>query len=256
MKNYAFLVASAVVCASAAFADNVQGDNVFGVFPVESGTEYTIVAVPWCECSTNNNQAIAVSNIVKTANLEAGDKAFVVDGTGKYNAWQLVDRGGVLYWDSISTVTLDGIGSIDANIATAARGSAIIIYRKNPKEGSVAKKFYLFGQVGTESTVATTIVAGNTALVAPPYYAADGVDILDNEKVTFIPNDGDKILVRKAASGASREYTHKSSKWYYKNPANDFEETEATSIIIPCGLGAWYEAKGNVTITWNGVPTK
>jgi len=260
MKKYAFLVASAVVCASApVFADNVQGDNVFGVMPVTSGTEYTLVAVPWCACSTTDNQPIAISNIVKTANLEAGDKAYVVDGTGKFNAWELVaGANSVLYWNSIDTVTLEGLGSHDADVATAARGSAIIIYRQHPKVDDTAKTFYLFGQVGTNSTVSTAIEEGKTALIAPPRYVADGVNILSSDYAEFTPSDGDKIVVRKAQSGASREYTYKAStsKWYYNNPARNFEETEASAITIPCGLGAWYEAKASVTITWKGVPLK
>ena len=84
MNKYAFLVASAVVCASmSAVADTtVQGGNVFGILAVESKSADTIVAVPWCECSTGENQPIAISNIVKTANLTAGDKLYALDSKG------------------------------------------------------------------------------------------------------------------------------------------------------------------------------
>lgn len=260
MKKYAFLVASAVVCASASVFADVAGENVFGVMAVQSGTEYTLVAVPWCECSAENDQPVAVSNIVKTANLEVNDMAYVVDGTGKFNAWKLqAGSDSVLYWNSVGTVSLEGIGTLDSNVATAARGSAIIIYRQHPKDKGNPKTFYLFGQVGTVNEVAVTVEVGKTALIAPPYYAADGVNILDTNKAVFTPFNGDRIMVRKAASGASREYTYDSSdsKWYYNDPANSFAKTEAASIVIPCGLGAWYKATtSEVTIAWRGVPTK
>ena len=263
MKKTCLFVASAVVCASmSVFADGVQGGNVFGVMAVESGTEYTIVAVPWCECATNDNQAVAVSNIVKTANLEVNDMVYVVDNTGKFNAWKLQSgAGGVLYWNSVPTASLEGLGTLDSSVATAARGSAIILYRQHPKDGDDPKKFYLYGQVGTGTTVVTPITPNGSTLIAPPYYAADGVDILASGVASFTPLNGDKIIVRKTRSGSSREYTYKSSanKWYYEGNYPDYVETQATEIKIPCGAGAWYITTAPTlgrTITWNGVPSK
>lgn len=266
MKNYAFLVASAVVCASAAaFADNVQGDNVFGILPVTSGTEYTIVAVPWCECSTNNNQAIAVSNIVKTANLDVNDMVYVLNSTGNYSAWQLKEgEGGVRYWDSVMQVTSTIFGETEnPSTFTVDRGSAIILYRQYPKNNSDPKTFYLFGQVGTTNQLETAITPstdGTTeakTLIAPPYHLASGDVTLDANTVTMTPETGDKIFVRKLRSGAPAEYTYDGDEWKM-SVAPSYNPSPATPTI-PAGAGAWYVTKSQTSgrkIVWENVPTK
>ena len=270
MKKYAFLVASAVVCASASvFADNVQGDNVFGVLPVRSGTALTIVAVPWCECSTNNNQSVAVSNIVKTANLTVNDMVYVLDSTGNYSAWKLTEGAeGVRYWDSVTVVTSTIFGdTVPPSAFTVARGSAIILYRQNPTdESGAAKTFYLFGQVGTQSQLETAITPstdGSTeakTLIAPPYHLASGDTItLDSDTVTMSPENGDKIYVRKLINGASAEYTYDSGSESWKwSPPPTFTP-EVVDVTIPAGAGAWYVTKSDVAnrkIVWKNVPTK
>ena len=267
MNKYAFLVASAVVCASMSVVadDIVQGGNVFGILAVESKSADTIVAIPWCECSASENQSIAISNIVKTANLTKGDTLSAFDeGRNKINTWELAEgEGGVLYWRSVKEVTAEGVGdTISATQAHAVRGSAIILHRKNPTNGDAANPFYLYGQVGTNETVTTTLASSEGTspaytLIAPPS-AAEQTDV-----AAALSNavDGDSIVVRGANLGGNTTYTYKAgdnSGWYYYAQPWDKDPTKAESIFIKRGLGAWYVSRSTTvpTLEWTGVPTK
>ena len=271
MKKNAFLVASAVVCASASlFADNVQGDNVFGVLPVLSKAADTIVAVPWCACSAADDQPIAISNIVKTANLTVGDKVYVLSGSGNstvYNTWELVEgAGNVLYWQSVTTATASEVKpSQSADAATAARGTAIRLHRQNPTNGVDAVAFYLFGQVGTQSEITTTIANGTSqapayTLIAPP--GADSVNLLLNSQLTNCSN-GDEIVVR-GANGANKAYFYESSEAKWKTVSRTFpggvetlETNAVNNITLQAGLGAWYISRGAApTLEWKNVTIK
>ena len=271
MNKYAFLVASAVVCASmSAVADTtVQGGNVFGILAVESKSADTIVAVPWCECSTGENQPIAISNIVKTANLTAGDKLYALDSKGdKINTWALTaGTGGVLYWASLKQVVESGVveNSISAAQAHAARGSAIILHRQNPTNNGAAIPFYLYGQVGTSSTVDTAIVPGSLVapaytLIAPP---VDSSSVAVPGEVLTGMQTGDSIVTRSTLTGVNREYTYNGSQWEYITRTHSGGKiTSVTntvdSISLPCGTGAWYVSRNATapTLTWKNLPHK
>lgn len=275
MKKCAFLVASAVVCASAsALADNVQGGNVFGVMAVESKSADTIVAVPWCECSTNDNESVSISNIVKTANLTEGDELYSLNSSReKLYKWVLTEgANGVKYWDGIRTVVESGSVEDLPVHAHAARGTAIILHRKNPTNSvGNANAFYLYGQVG-RGNVTTTPIAAATAsapaytLIAPP--STNDVNLLQSGVLTGVPS-GDSIVVH-FDNGVNREFTYNGSSWgYTKRTHNPKAATAAEaytittnntdSIILKCGTGAWYISRSSTsvpTIAWPQVPTK
>ena len=271
MKKNAFLVASALVCASVpAFADGtVDGGNIFGILTVESKSADTIVAVPWCECSTNDNESVAISNIVKTANLTAGDTLYALDSNrDKINTWTLTSgTGGVLYWASQKQVVESGSveNSISAAQAHAARGTAIILHRQHPTEGGDAKPFYLYGQVGTNSTVSTEIVPGASAtpaytLIAPP--GTSDVDVLTDDVLTGMA-ENDSIVVR-GDNGVNREFKYNGTSWGYSKTSYvagaGVTTTQYTtnSIVLKCGTGAWYVSRNETapTLTWKNLPHK
>lgn len=272
MKKCAFLVASAVVCASAsALADNVQGGNVFGVMAVESKSADTIVAVPWCECSTNDNESVSISNIVKTANLTVGDELYSLNSSReKLYKWVLTEgANGVKYWNGIRTVVESGSVEDLPVHAHAARGTAIILHRQNPMEGASAKKFYLYGQVGTGDTVSPTIeagVAGESSvtpaytLIAPP--GTNDVDVLVGGVLTGV-GSGDSIVVR-GDNGVNREFKYDGTNWGYDktsyNPSTgvSVSRVAATSIVLKQGTGAWYVSRNTTapTLTWTDLPKK
>ena len=275
MNKYAFLVASAVVCASMSVVadDTVQGGNVFGILTVLSKSTDTIVAVPWCECSTNENKSIAISNIVKTANLSVGDELYALnDSREKVNKWELSEgEGGVKYWNGIRVVVQSGSveDPVPAEQSHAARGSAIILHRQNPTDGNGdAKPFYLYGQVGNTSTVTTQVIVSPSegvpayTLVSPPNDA--DVDIIA-DNIVANPASGDSIVVRNLA-GVSRTYTYNGTNWVYYKATKGEEgritvaELTADSITIKCGTGAWYVSRTASdpapSFNWQNVPAK
>lgn len=264
MKKTALLTVSALLAVAPVFASDVEGSNVFGLLTVLSKATDTIVAVPWCECSTADDQPIAISNIVKTANLTAGDKLAALSTNGVYlNTWTLKSgTGDVLYWDSDKTVVESGVTdtTIAADKTFAARGTAILLHRQSPTEDGNAKPFYLYGQVGTTETVTSTIENAGASettpvytLIAPP---TDGdVNILSalSDAVS-----GDSIVVRNL-NGIARTYTYNGSDWTYRARPDSATETIALTINISAGTGAWYVSRNSSakpTITWTGVPKK
>ena len=265
MKKTALLTVSALLAAAPVFASDVEGSNVFGLLTVLSKATDTIVAVPWCECSTADDQPIAISNIVKTANLTAGDKLAALSTNGVYlNTWTLTSGGaGVLYWKTDKMVVESGAVTdtqVPADRTFVSRGTAILLHRQNPTVDGNAKPFYLYGQVGTSPSVTSTIEnAGASAatpvytLIAPP---TDGdVNILS--ALTY-PVANDSIVVRNL-EGIARTYTYDGSAWKYRATPVASGETTAESITIKAGTGAWYVSRNSSakpTITWTGVPTK
>ena len=271
MKKNAFLIASALVCASVpAFADGtVDGGNIFGILKVESKSADTIVAVPWCECATNDNQSVSISNIVKTANLTVGDELYSLSSSReKLYKWVLASEGGIKYWQGYRMVSNSGTvdNAIPSASATAARGTAIILHRQNPTNSvGNANAFYLYGQVGTNSTVNTVIASGSSAapaytLIAPPIVSS----------TVAIPGDvmsgmqsGDSIVTRSTQTGVNREYTYNGSQWEYITRTHSGGKIttvtkEVNSISLACGTGAWYVSRNAKapTLRWNNVPHK
>ena len=158
------LLALAALAAFAAVADEIETSNLIGCLPVSSASKRTIVAVPWCAMSAVDNEAIQVSNLVKTANLTAGDMLhYVNNSSGSYLSWRLSDTA-VKFWESVNLATDDAEVTVSpaAHNQTVERGSSIILIRQNPtNELGQAKTFYLYGQVGTSAaTVSTTIAQG------------------------------------------------------------------------------------------------
>ena len=269
MKKSALLAVSALLAAAPVFASDVEGSNVFGLLTVLSKATDTIVAVPWCECSTNDNQAIAISNIVKTANLRVDDVVSALDENGdELNTWVLTEgAGGVKYWASTKSVVESGNpgSGITADQARAARGTAILLHRQSPTNSvGEANAFYLYGQVGTTTTETSAIENTGASektpvytLIAPPTDA--NADLLD---ALSYPVPGDSVITRSLA-GVNKTYTYKESGasgagWYASaNPT--VAPTKVDSIIISAGTGAWYVSRSSSakpTITWSGVPHK
>jgi len=271
MKKTALLTVSALLAAAPVFASDVEGSNVFGLLTVLSKAADTIVAVPWCECSTADDQPIAISNIVKTANLTVGDVVSALDEKGDVlRTWTLASgAGGVKYWAAPVDVIENGnpMAGITADKAHAARGAAILLHRANPTNSvGAANAFYLYGQVGTLSGVSSTIYNTGASsstpvytLIAPPTDA--DANLLASGVLTG-PVNGDSVITRSLA-GVNKTYTYKESGasgagWYASaNPT--VAPTKVDLITISAGTGAWYVSRNSSekpTITWSGVPHK
>ena len=261
------LLSVAILAASVCAADEISTSNVLGILPVTSSAKRTIVSVPWCAMSATDDAAIQVSNLVKTANLTAGDMLHYVNSDGSYLSWRLNGDGEVKYWESVNIAT-EGVVSVSpsAHNQTVARGNSIVLIRQNPGNPGT---FYLYGQVGTAATVSSAIVAGTDtvpaySLIASPKPAAWDVNdsaiwanVGENDRIFVYGNDGITIEL---------VWNTENSKWCYLKDV--FAEVGGQQVRtgtqktvyendIPAGQGAWYVSYGgSPTLTWNEVPHK
>lgn len=250
MKKSILLV-TALVAAQAAFAETAEPSNAFGLLRVDSTLTNTIVAVPWLDLSGNSNpSAVSVADIVKTANLTAGDKLSVYKSDGTYEVWELVNGA----WSPVTTVAEGGSSAATTAAGrTVALGSAFWLYRQNPTtSGGAAVPFYLYGQVPA-SAATTTVTAGTAAapvwnLVANASDAAVALNSLPGSST-------DEIYI--VADGNPTMYTYKDGQGWgcttrvtgaNGRPVNRWTITDKT---IPKGTGFWYVSKGGApTFTW------
>ena len=258
------LLSLALFASVAVFADEIESSNVIGVLPVTSSAKRTIVSVPWCAMSATDNAAIQVSNIVKTANLTAGDMLYYVQSNGEYTAWRLSDTE-VKYWESVNIASDKSVTvSEDAHDQTIARGNSIILVRQNPGTAESPNTFYIYGQVGTsDATVSTAVVQGSSVSPAYTLIAAPSAAAWNLNDITWTgAGENDQISVP-LANGYVKTLTFSGGKWGSNEPALD-SETHMTkytwtqySTAIPAGQGVWYVSfGGNPTISWSSVPVK
>ena len=264
MKRVLFSVA--ILAASVCAADEITSSNVLGILPVTSSAKRTIVAVPWCAMSATDDAAIQVSNVVKTANLTAGDMLHYVNSNGSYLSWRLANGAGdVKYWESVNIATEGDVSvSPSAHNQPVSRGNCIVLIRQDPGTKASPKTFYLYGQVGTSASVETSVAAGTTespayTLIAAPTAAAWSVNGISWSDV----GENDMICIM-LENGFQKFLTFRNAKWGSMEPTYDEVNkikigetwTEYTTSI-PAGLGAWYISQGgDPTITWSGVPVK
>lgn len=251
-----FTVAAAVSCGAAHAADSFTCENVVGVLPVNSSAANTVVAVPWLAAGVGDS-SIAVSNVVKTANLTVGDLLYWYDAANKnYQAWILASGSPAAYWAPVDKVTENGIETAQAPDTLAlSRGCALILHRQNPSAGV----FYLSGQVASAgaSAPSSTMVASSSespadvyTLVAPPSTAATSLNSLTWNASCA---NGDKIYL---AAGAG--LTYKNGQWgteTYNSSSRTWEFSTA-GATVPAGQGFWYvrsaaNAGSSLTVTWN-----
>ena len=227
-----------ILCASAcaAVASVEQVVSTVEVRAVNSGYTNTIVAIPGLDLGTGGE--LAISNLVKTTNLLAGDRLVAFSGDN-YESWELNASG---VWEKNSAlITVDGNGNVSeregtsASLMTLGVGSGIWLSRV---ASGASNAFYVYAQQPT--SYSTTIPAADgTSLVGNPTQgnAAPNVDGCVN---------GDKILV--PTSGMPKTYTYDGTSWKYRSGF-----TEKTGLpTIAAGTGFWYVKAGSnvVTISW------
>lgn len=203
---------------------------------ITSSLTNTVVAIPGFDLATGGE--LAISNLVKTTNLEAGDKLVAFDGE-RYETWTLSAVGGK-HWEKTAkkiTILADGSESdaagIDASLYTLSVGKGIWLSRT---VSGTASPFYVYAQQ-PEST-STTVRAGATALVGNP--------TTDDKSPTITDPAINDIIVLPQQSGTSKRYQYTGSKWFFGGTKYDVPPS------ITAGTGFWYISKGesNVTITW------
>lgn len=256
MKAKSIFVASLLI-AGAAFADSttVETSYVLGVMPVSASGNKVILSIPWVAEGTSGDAAIAVTNLVKTADLDDGDRLTWYDtSASNYKAWVVATDAvsGVKYWEP--TLVDDGVHTfaMPSDDKSLSQGQAIVLTRVD-----AGNTIYVVGQVSSSGTAVTTIASDNGGkwfLLAPPCASA----VADfNTCATFDGYYvGDRITVdginyfTYMNVGTNEEPSYKWTRSKY---------SASHEAPIPAGRGFWYQrAEGNsgaLTITWSGVPT-
>ena len=216
-----------------------------------AGSEKVALSVPWKSLQGGGN--IAVVDLVRTANLAAGDKLYVYDqANSRYLMWALDDEKA---WQPTATYAIDENGSMSAissgepESSTVPRGSAVWLERGVTSRSAPV---YLCGKHDATTPVVSSIAAAaggkpSWNLVAAP--AAEDVNI--NTKITSATN-GDVIVVPSA--GAPVTYERRNGSWgrnvttsTYNSRLGRNVTTTAFSTegcVIPRGTGFWYKNSG------------
>ena len=239
----------------------VESGNTLGFLRVEIGTSAeALIAIPWLGVATTDTD-IKVTDVVKTANLTAGDQLFYYDTTSKkYQVWQLNNSK---EWVAASIVSDDaGTKTAGETDKTLKRGNALLLKRTKTDETSV----YLYGQVATSTdAIKTTMAQGTSETLAYTLLAPPSVEDTDlNTGATWANvNDGDWIVLSDSTVLTYRNDSDNTKKWC---KVTGFDETTNKDKIdtavakITAGQGAWYvSAKGataTATVTWQAPANK
>ena len=238
------IFAASLLLAGVAFADTsvVETEYVLGVMPVNAtGKTEVILSIPWV--AEGSGEDIAVSNLVKTAGLAAehnGDTMlrWYDTQTGDYKIWHLVSRSGTNYW-----VEADGV---NADAREVSRGEAVLLSTTNGTFSTV----YVVGQVGSTSSVTTTIAASSDGdsptytMLAPP--TATKVNL---NEIVF---DGtihqkDRIVTEVSNGGLQTTFIRNgdNSKWV--------SMWGGEIAGVPAGKGFWYVRYGTeaLSVSWS-----
>lgn len=244
-------LAGVSVCQAQEVVDTVYEDapsaNVFGVLKVVSSEVETAISVPWLNVGGGD---ISASNLVYTANLNAGDVLFVYTGDKSYKAWAVVEKTpGVKTWEPMTEVSASGSDysvAQDSASRAFARGSGLFLKRSAP----LAEAIYLHGQKPETTAGETTMTLGGYTLFAPPSVAA--VDLNDPEKVAWDWGEappaaarGDMVRIPIGSTGVFLTYTWREVKvdgtLTWKLGRLDPKKMRPVyDASLPAGRGAWY----------------
>jgi len=255
MKKSIFSASVLIAGLAFAGATQVTDEYVLGVMPVAtSGKSQVILSIPWVQEGGVTN-VIAVTNLVKTAGLAAGDKLTWYDtDAGKYQQWQVVVRDGIGYWDPVTAVEPSDSYETPATDAALAQGQAVVLTTT-----ASPTTLYVVGQVGANSSVTTTVSGNSWTLLAPPRGSTSEVDFntCASDGNGWASCEEDEITTG-VLNGTRKTYTCKNvgspESPSYKWTTSVFSTSH--TAMIPAGQGFWYNRKksGSVTITWTGVP--
>ena len=232
------------LCAMAGVALAVEPEvvAVVEVRAITSPNVNTVVAIPGLDLATRG--ALAISNLVKTTNLEVGDMLVAFSGS-EFESWELQSVGGVKVWTKASgRYVVNGQGSLvevsasGADTYTLPVGSGIWLSRKGtPRSTSLADTpFYVYAQ---QPDTTTMTIGSGTSLVGNPTQLSKAPSVTD-------PSEGDKISI--PGTGLNAEYMYTNSVWKTKKGWSGWVQADLPAI--PAGTGFWYVSKSGVTIVW------
>lgn len=265
------IFAVSLLAAGAAFADTteVETSYVVGAFPLtlQAGVKETAIFVPWIE--SGGTDGVAVSNLVKTAGLAAGDELLWYNGSS-FNAWQLQNAGGVLYWNAAAN------GGVASDSQSINRGQSIILRRNTGYDKGTT--VYIVGQY-TRDAATSSIAAGSVvnngagwttttptwSLIAPPNVGDTGVDLTTKfnstgNEGTLQPTEGDVIRFVNSEGKVTNytwgKITETSTFGWGKGSMSGstyvFVGAAEGALTIRPGTGFWYKRVGVTggSVTW------
>lgn len=260
------IFAASLLAAGAAFADTTEVDTsyVVGVLPVSVGNE-AIIAIPWIESGAGID-GIAVTNLIKTANLAVGDTLYwynpSVDG-GTYYSWQVEQTEGVKYWSSVRVATGNLTVAAGADNASLKRGEAVFLKRATGEATNV----YVVGQYtnAVANAITTTIAAKKAVnspsytLLAPPYAEKLGEETgyidLNNSAIDWgSPAKDDAIIVGIKYVEFGNKQIGVQDRYVWNSGWGKYSGTSFTKDAkVPVGKGLWYESYRDSagTVIWN-----
>ena len=231
---------------------SAEAINTVGIVRATNTNKYCVIAVPWNKLAPGENEDIAVSNVIKTAGLEVGDKLHVYrHDKSLYDTWTLnADKT----WETVATYKINKDGTVstetsgEAAVATISRGNGVWLEHVNPTNAP----YFLYGQANSND-VEVVVEKGHNLLAAP------GITAWDLSNITGA-SENDQVIIPGAEP---KLFTFKNGKWgYYKTtkftlPGKTiFGDVEGTKVewttdesTIPAGTGFWLINKsGNVTV--------
>lgn len=241
-------ILSIVLCAAAiaAFGEETTVTNVaFSLYPVTSSSKETIVAI---SLRGMDGQLVAVSDLVKTTNLTAGDKLYTFEN-GVYKEWTLA---GGAWVGANKTYTMDKTGRLiaaegdDPSVVRKEVGSGIWLVRNADYTPGTEFKFYLYGT--PDKNPQTDIVGCAINLVGNPTTSS----VTLNETMLTGAEAGDRIEVPDGTGILGRSvYTCYGEEKQWKTFGSDHKLTPGLPTI-PANQGFWYVSKGSsFTINWS-----
>ena len=253
MKKLILSLTLAGAAALAAKASTVSSANTFGVLKVVSGTEQTIIGVPWGAVSAGNS-AVNATNLVMASNLADNDMLYYYDSSeGDYKAWVVNNK----VWESTTSAQLQGGKTVVVNSPSvnAPRGSALILVRQTAEKSN---PIYLYGQYLEATSLNPTLQtsANSWNLIAPANTTATPYDLNTDMTWEYV-DPTDRIRV---ASAAGRMITLKyiaNTGWVVWDDAASTPGYVTTYSKIQPGQGAWFIKGDNstkTTVTINATP--
>lgn len=240
MKKLLFIAGVAAACSAFAAVETVTGTTEVGLLAINSTATNCVVAVPYLELAGGN---ICVSNVVKTANLKAGDELYVYENG--WTAWVLAEDSTTQakYWQSVGTATIgtNGVPQIGSSPTPSSKtlvpGSAIWLIRKDPENST---PFYVYG--GYQQELLTSVTSNVNNLVANP----------TDTPMEIVGVEAGDTVQRVISSSNTKTYTKKATGGWSTSSVVEGRpkvDTVAT-LVLPAGEGVWYKPKKTRTIVW------
>ena len=196
------------------------------VIAIDSGMKNTVVAIPGLDLSDGGN--LAVSNLVKTTNLTAGDKLYAFSN-GEYETWVLNNS---LHWEQAAQrYTIKSTGAEESTATPASImwmdvGSGIWLSRQTYASGN---SFYVYG--AHADGVTNVVAASATVLLGNPVPTYEGI-----VPTVIGAQNGDQVIVPTAMFPK-----------YYKFDGSVWKSTSGSTGLpqIMRGTGFWYKASAS-----------